>query len=156
MQLGRPGLEDHGHGSPGGQTIISAVVGSKRTELCDGVQGWRDAHAAGTAAIVILATVEQIDVVVLTHAVKLHAGISTDRHVGCGGIDLTRPSRRQSSKLVNAAAVHRKLRQLLAGDEVAGLARIRLHMDDVGFDGHRLLCCAQRHLEIHAPSVANV
>ena len=29
-------------------------------------------------------------------------------------------------------------------------------MDDVGFDGHRFLCCAQRHLEIHAPTVANV
>ena len=151
-----PRLKDQGHRPSRGQPVIGAVVGSQSTKLSDRVRRGSNAHAASATAVIIFAAVEQINVVVLTHAVKFHAGVSTDRCVGGGGIDLTRRSRRQSSKLVDAASVYCKLCQLLTGDEVAHLSGIRLHANSIGFDGHRLRCRAQRHLEIHASAVANL
>ena len=151
-----PRLKDQGHRPSRGQPVIGAVVGSQSTKLSDRVRRGSNAHAASATAVIIFAAVEQINVVVLTHAVKFHAGVSTDRCVGGGGIDLTRRSRCQSSKLVDAASVYCKLCQLLTGDEVAHLAGVRLHADGIRFDSDRFLRRAQGHLEIHTSTVTDV
>ena len=148
-------LQNHGHCAGGGKSIVSAVVRSELTELSDSIRGGRNAHATGAATVVIFSTVEQIDVVVLTHAVKLHAGVSTNWSVDESG-DLARRSRRQRSQLVDAATIHSDLAHLLFVNDVADLTSVGLHADGVGFNSNRFRCRAQRHLEIHASAVADL
>src|SRR5207302_10776128 len=107
-------------------------------ELCDRVRRRRNAHATCATTVIIFATVQQINVVVLTHAIKFHVGVSADWRVDVT-VDLARCSRRQSGELLNDAAVHGELPQPPVGDDVADLAGIRLHADGIGFDGYRLL-----------------
>ena len=75
------GLEHHGHGATRRKAIVGAVIGSQSTELCDCVAGRSNAHAAGAATVIILATIEQVDVVVLAHAVEFDAGVTTYRSI---------------------------------------------------------------------------
>src|ERR1700736_1723762 len=121
-----PGLENHGHRRSRRESVVGAVIRCQRAELRDGVRRWRNTHAACTASVVILATVQQINVVVLTHAIKFNVGVSADWRVDVT-VDLARCSRRQSSKLVNAASIDGELRELLVGDDIADLAGFGLH-----------------------------
>ena len=65
----------------GRETVVRAVVGGESAELGDSVGGRGNAHAARAAAVIIFAAVEQINVVVLAHAVELDAGVAADRSV---------------------------------------------------------------------------
>src|SRR2546423_6573184 len=125
------------------------MVRRKSTEFRDGIGGRGNAHATGTAAVVILAAIQQVDVVILTHPVKFHAGVSAYGRV-YETSDLARRPRSQGSKLVNAAAVNRDLRDLQVGDDVADLAGVGLHADGVGFDGDGFAGSANLHLEVEA------
>src|SRR5580692_880787 len=70
VELARSRLQDHGHGAGRRKTVIGTVVGSKRSKLLDRVRGGGDAHAARAAAVIVFATIEQRDVVILAHAVE--------------------------------------------------------------------------------------
>src|SRR2546425_2037486 len=109
MDLGRPGLENQHIGAGRGQAIIGAVIGSQRAKFRDRIRGRSNAHASGTAAVVIFTAIEQINIVILAESVVLHSSAATYWCVGGGGIDLTRCAGRQSGKLVYASPVDREL-----------------------------------------------
>src|SRR5437867_4724627 len=108
MQSACSRLQNHGHCRGRRKPVIGTVVGSEGAELGDRVRGRSNTHTASTTAVIIFTTVQQVNVMVLAHAVKLHVGLSTDRRVDVT-VDLARRPRRQSSKLVNAAPVHSDL-----------------------------------------------
>src|ERR1700737_4283999 len=150
-----PGLENHGHRRSRRESVVGAIVRCQRAKLCNGVRGWRDAHAARATAVIIFATVQQIDVVVLAHAIEFDVGVSADWCVDVT-VDLARRPRRQSGKLVNASPTHRELRQLLVGDDVADLTGIGLDTHGVGFYRYCFTGPAYRHLIVQPCTLTNL
>ena len=138
------------------ESIVRAVVGSERTEFGDRIGRRGNAHATRAAAVIIFAAVQQIDVVVLTESVVFHASASTHGSVGSSDVDLARGPRRESGQLVNAAAIDRQIGNLLAGDNVADFAAIRLYGDCVGFHGDRFRRTTDRQLEVRPSTVADL
>jgi hypothetical protein len=92
---------------------------------------------------------------VLAHAVETHAGVAAHRGGALEVRHVAGGSRRQHGQRVEATAVGGELRYLLAGDDVAHLARIRLHGDGSGFHIDAVLGIADLHLEIDTAAVAD-
>ncbi len=155
MQRAGAGLENHRHGASGGEAVIRAVVGSEGAELGDSVCGRGDAHAAGAAAVVIFAAVQQIDVVILAHAVEFDAGIAAHRSVNHTG-NLAGGAGSQRGELIDAAPIDGDLRHLLAGDDVALFAGVLLNADGVGFDGNGFRGSAKLQLEIDTSAITDL
>ena len=155
MQRARSGLEHHRHRAGRRQTVVCAVVRGQLAEFRDRVARGRNAHAARAAAVIVFAAIQQINVVVLSQAVELHAGVAAHRSVHVP-VHLARCARSQGCQLVNAAAVDCDLRHLLAGDHVALLTGVRLDAYFVGFDGHCFLSAAELHLEVDTGTVADL
>ena len=86
MELLRAALERKAHGGARRNTVVRWIVRCQHVELGDGVLRRHDVHAAGAAAIVSLAAVDQPDVVALAQAVdaQREAGCYRGRRVGVG------------------------------------------------------------------------
>jgi hypothetical protein len=106
--------------------------------------------------VIILAAVQQVNVVVLAHAVKFHASVSTDRRVRCRRIDLARSTRSKRRKLINSSAVYRQLRDLRASDDVADFAGVCLHANRVSLDCDGFRGTSQHHLKVHSGTIADL
>ena len=111
MQRARSGLQNHRHRRRRRKAVVGTVVRGELAELGDRVSGWGDAHATGTSAVIIFASVEQVDIVVLAQTIKFHVSIPTNWGIDVI-VDLARRSRRQRSKLVDTAPVYRDLAHL--------------------------------------------
>src|SRR5437764_5934012 len=149
------GLEHHGHGCGRRETVFSAVVRRQGAEFRDGVRGRRNAHVPRTAAIVVLAAVQQINVVARAPAVEAHVGVAANRDVEEAG-DVVGGTGSQPGKNIKAAPVGRNLRELLVGDDITHVPRICLHADRGSFHRDGLRGRTYLHLEIDARTVADL
>ncbi len=109
MEIFRSGLEGHGQRSGGGETVLSAVIGSERTELGDRVHRGHDADVAGTATVIIFATIHHVEVVRDTETVKTHRTVPAYRHRVLEIHHVARSASRESGQRINASAVGGKL-----------------------------------------------
>src|SRR5262249_48883158 len=103
----------------------------------------------------------EINVVILSHAIELDAGVTADRSVDfaaghAAGADRAGGAGREGCKLVHAATRDRDLRNLLTGDDVALFTGIALHADGVGLDGDGFLSAAELHLEVDTSAVPDL
>src|SRR5450432_1656753 len=138
MELICSRLESGGHSATGRETVLCAVVGGERLELSQGIHGGHNAEAARTAAIIPFTTVQQVDVVPVTVAIKTYAAV-TAHWSGCLKVSLKAGGARcQIDQCINAAAIGGELRNLLTGDDVADFAGIRLDVDHNRLDRDRL------------------
>ena len=78
----RAALEREAHRGAGGDTVIRRIVGGQNFELRDRVLRRHDVHAAGAAAVIRFATVDQPDVVAFTKAVDADRKARRDRGRG--------------------------------------------------------------------------
>ena len=101
-------LEHHGHGSSGRKAVLCAVIRRQGAEFGDGIAGGRDAHVARTAAVKILTTVQQVNVVGRPQTIETHVGVAANRNVEETG-DVAGGTSRQPRKHINAATVGRDL-----------------------------------------------
>src|SRR5450432_3061421 len=76
MELICSRLESGGHSATGRETVLCAVVGGERLELSQCIHGGHDAEAARTAAIIPFTTVQQVDVVPVSVAVKTYSTVT--------------------------------------------------------------------------------
>src|SRR5581483_9778747 len=154
VQVAVAGLEHEAHGAGRRGTVLRAVVRGEGAKLGDGVDGRHDVDAAGAAAVVVLATVDQPDVMVLAHAVKRYVGVGADGRRALERRHVVRSARHQQGQRVNGAAIGGELRNFLLGDHVADFAAVRLDGDGVGLNRDALLGGAQFESEVDAETVA--
>src|SRR5579859_1439112 len=116
----------------------SAVVAGLDFELPYRVLRGRDQQNAAAAAVIRLTAIDLPVVGVLPHSVEvnapvlpLRAGKIEVRHIG-------RSAGNQLCELENIAAVGGEIIDLPAGDGLADIARIRLHLDGASFHGDAL------------------
>src|ERR1039458_7280329 len=104
-------------------------------EFGDGVDRGHHGHAASAATVVVLASVDHPDVVLLALAVEADVGAAGHRYwqVKIGQVG-GRP-RRENGEGRHVPAVNGQVGHLRAGDQVADLCRIGLDFYNVG--GHR-------------------
>src|SRR5262249_45619162 len=138
MQRAGTRLEDHSHGAGGGKTVVRAIVRSESAEFGNGVRRRSDAHATCTAAVIVFAAVQQVNVVVLAQAVEFDARVAANRSIDVV-VNLAGCARRQCRELINAAAIDGQLIELLTGDDVRKLTRVGLDTDGVRFHRYSFL-----------------
>src|SRR3984957_43670 len=154
VKLLSSGLDDRADLRSGCQTILSAVVRGQIAKLCNRVDGRHDA-AAAAAAVEILATINQLQVMTGPLAVDAHSAVTADRSEGHTGTLETGCSGGQSEQFIQAAAIGGELSDLLSGDDIALFAAISLYSDRIRLHGHVLLHAAYHQLEIDTRPVPN-
>ena len=143
---------------PEDKTVVRAVVRGECAELRDRVRRGSNAHAARAAAVIVFAAVQQINVVILTHAVEFDAGVAADRGVhDSHPLHLARGARGRELRADKCCGrstaicdICWPVMTLLCSPES------RLNAYCVGFDGDGFLSAAELHLEVDTGAVADL
>jgi hypothetical protein len=152
MELLRTALERETHGGAGRDAVVRRIVRRHHVELGDGILCRHDVHAAGAAAVVCFAAVDEPDVMALAESV--HA----DGEVGCnrGWCVAVRQCRADAEaegrKGCKVAVFGGDFADLLRADEGADDVGVRLDLERVGFNCDGLVFCADRQLGVYTES----
>src|SRR6185312_9337428 len=73
VELPRAGLDHHGNGAAGTNSIIRSVVAVERLEFGECIDRWQGTEATTATAIVEFATVQQVDIVCRARPVEADA-----------------------------------------------------------------------------------
>ena len=155
MELFSSGLDNLGDGCGRGETVLGAVVRGHVAEFGDGVERGHDA-AAAAAAIEVFAAVNELKVVASALAVDADVAVAADRGRDDEVALDARCSGGQGEQGVDATPVGGELGHLVACDDVANLAGVRLHPDGIRFDGDGFFGGAQGQGKVQAGAIADV
>ena len=156
MEFLRAALERKAHRGAGRDAVVRWIVRGHHGELGDSVLRGHDVHAAGAAAIIGFATVDEPDVVALTQSV--HA----DGEVGCHGgrrvavREGRADAQTQGRKSREVAVLGCDFTDLLRADQGADHVGVGLDCQSVGFDSDRLGLGADGELDVDTSCLGHV
>ena len=152
MELLRAALQRQAHGCAGGDAIVRRIVRRHHRELSDGVLRRHDVHAAGAAAVIGFATVDQPDVVALTKAVHADGEVRCDRSRRVRVRQRRADTQTQCCQSRKVAVLSRDLADLLGADQCADHVRVGLYRKRICLHRYRLGFGAYRKLDVRAGS----
>ena len=148
MVVLRAGLEHHGDGAAGADAVVGTVIAVEGLELGDGVLRGQVHKAAAAAAVVLLAAIDEVDVVGGSGAVEADAVGGGQRIHAAEGGKVVGDAEAEGGQGGHIASVGGKLLNLLAADQGAHFAGLSLHLQGVGRDGHGLSLGSYRERDI--------